>query len=64
MPGHPILVYKSSTCLSELFALNCHWSVGVISKLKTRMYSYGSESAPSMLTKRIKQRMEVVEGNI
>jgi len=64
MPGLPIVVYKSSTFLSALFALNCHWSVGVISKLKTRTYSYGSESAPSMLAKRIKEWMEVVEGNI
>jgi len=64
MPGPPIVVYKSSTFLSVLFALKCHWSVGVISKLKTRLYSYGSESAPSMVAKRIKEMMDVVEGNI
>jgi len=64
MPRLPIVVYKSSTFLSALFALNCYWSVGVISKLKTRTYLYGSESAPSMVAKTIKERMEVVERNI
>jgi len=45
-------------------SVNCHPSVGMISDLQTRTDSYGSESAPSVLAKQMKERMEAVEGKI
>jgi hypothetical protein len=35
--------------------MNCHSSVGIFSELQTRTELYGSESAPSVLVKRIKR---------
>jgi len=48
----------------RLTAVNCHSSVGMISQLQTRMDSYGSESAPSVLAIWMREMMAAVGGKI